>query len=94
MANIKLIAVALLSFSAKETHELSEVLDKEYGIKPAFKVNKSSLERMFESKKALVSDVKEIELLEKAGRKRTVAEKWFVPKKIGKPRKVLLQRRK
>lgn len=93
MANIKLIAMALVELSTKETDELSKVLE-EYGIKPAFKVKKPSPERLFENKKALVSDVKKEELLAEAERQRSAAKKWFVPKKIGKPCKVLPQRRK
>jgi hypothetical protein len=48
MANIKLIVMALVELSTKETDELSKVLEEEYGIKPAFKVKKPSPERMFE----------------------------------------------
>ena len=94
MANIKLIAMALVELSTKETDELSKVLEEEYGIKPAFKVKKPSPERMFENKKALVSDVKKEELLAEAEKQRAAAKKWFVPNKIGKPCKVPPQRRK
>lgn len=84
MANIRLIAMALVGLSSKEVEALSRVLADEYGITLKREIPET-MEKSFEAKGVLVDDaVKALSAMERL-RQQENAKKWYVPKKIGKP---------
>ena len=84
MANIRFIAMALITLSSKEIEKLSQILEDEYGI--TFKREiPESMEKSFERKGVSVDDTaKVLSAIEKFHQCEN-AKKWYVPRKIGKP---------
>ena len=85
MADIKLIAEALVGLTSKEVKALAERLKEEYGIEVAYVVKKPDVNPQGLYVKQASVQVKAI-----IPQKR----KMFVPKKIGKPCKPYVSRRK
>lgn len=88
MANIRLIAEALIGISLKEVQELMQVLKDEYGIDAVVQsVDKADAEKMF-------SDMQEIRAKSEPKRGIIKNPKIFVPRVIGKPCKPYVKPRK
>jgi len=88
MADIKLIAEALIGISLKEVQELMQVLKDEYGIDAVVQsVDKADAEKMF-------IDVQKIRAQSEPKREIIKNPKIFVPRVIGKPCKPYVSRRK
>ncbi len=85
MADIKLIAEALVGLTSKEVKELAERLKEEYGIESVYVLKKPDFNPRGLYAKQVSVQVKDI--IPQKG-------KMFVPKKIGKPCKPYVSRRK
>ena len=92
MANIQLIAKALIGLSTRETEELIQVLQDEYGITLANTCSFSAKEN-FECKKSLGGDAVSGLLITKNTQQQS-RKGWYVPRKIGKPGKPMLYKRR
>jgi len=91
MADIKKIAEEIVRLSRLETIALAQILAREYGIESMESLKKElpkEVDRVFEMK-----DVTDVDLAraEKALKQK---QKFYVPRKIGKPCKMKPQRRK
>ena len=87
MADIKLIAEALVGLTSKEVKALAERLKEEYGIEVVYVLKKPDFNPRDFYAKQVVTQVKVQNIV-------PCQRKMFVPKKIGKPCKPYVSRRK
>ena len=88
MANIRLIAEALIGLSVRDVQDLAKVLKDDYGIIANTGVqNKDDAKRLFVGAKPMENQVFE----KKRASKRS---KFYVPRVVGKPCRPFVMRRK